>query len=301
MAIINLCKGMQPLARFLIRFRRRVACDWFQMFGSVGPNLLGYGAPEMLKFAVMFHADLTIVHSEAGLWVGDQLIKRGRNVGVDFEDWFSEDLLPEARARRPIKWLRCLEARLASQCRYCLTTSSAMAAAIAKAYNASIPNVVYNVFPAGAPHPRNVAMKDRHDCELLSVHWFSQTIGPGRGIESLMGALPLLRQPVQVHLRGDCSDSTRRWLESIIPPEWRCRIFIHNTVSNEELPSADCRARCGSRPGGAVLCKQALHRKQQAFSVSRGGTLCCCHRNRGAERGDFTIPGLRIPCSTGGS
>ena len=49
-----------------------------------------------LRKAQHIRADLTIVHSEAGLWVGKQLIQKGYAVGVDFEDWFSRDLLPSA-------------------------------------------------------------------------------------------------------------------------------------------------------------------------------------------------------------
>jgi hypothetical protein len=70
---------------------------------------------------------------------------------VDFEDWFSEDLLPSARLTRPISQLKKLEARLIRECFYCLTTSNAMAEAMAKAYQAPKATVIYNSFPMPPP------------------------------------------------------------------------------------------------------------------------------------------------------
>ena len=42
---------------------------------------------------------------------------------------------------------------------------------------------------------------------------------------------------MSIHLRGNCSDSTRQWIDAQIPAEWRDRLFIHPTVSNAELPA----------------------------------------------------------------
>ncbi len=230
----------QPQNRFSnlqVRLQSRIAKECYQRFNAFSPNLLGYGAKAMLKAARQAHADLTIVHSEAGLWVGDQLLDEGFSVGVDFEDWFSEDLPLEARATRPIAQLKALEKRLIRECQYCLTTSHAMAEAMAKAYQAPKPTVVYNSFPWAERSQIDGQIRDRKNLKLPSLHWFSQTIGPGRGIETLMKALPYLQIPVEIHLRGHCTDSTHQWLELQIPEGWRSHVFIHSTVPNAELLS----------------------------------------------------------------
>jgi hypothetical protein len=95
----------QRLRNWQVRSQSRLAKEGWQSFHRFSPDLLGYGARAMLKAARQARADLTIVHSEAGLWVGSQLLDAGQCVGVDFEDWFSEDLLPEARASRPLAHL----------------------------------------------------------------------------------------------------------------------------------------------------------------------------------------------------
>lgn len=230
----------QPVHRWRnlnTRLHRRFARASFKRFGVFSPVLLGYGAHAMLKVARQMQADLTIVHSEAGLWVGHHLLKAGFQVGVDFEDWFSEDLLPGERAARPIARMKDFECNLLKHCGYCTTTSHALAEALSKAYQSPVPSVIYNTFSWAERQQIDGQIKDRQDLSLSSLHWFSQTIGPGRGLETLFQALPLLNQSVEVHLRGDCLPIHRQWLESVIPENWSKRIFIHPTVPNSELLS----------------------------------------------------------------
>ncbi|HAA29472.1 MAG TPA: glycosyl transferase family 1 [Cyanobacteria bacterium UBA8553] len=226
------------LNNWKIRLQGRLAKEQFQRFGTFSPALLGYGAKAMLKAARKARADLTIVHSEAGLWVGNQLLDEGFCVGVDFEDWFSEDLLPEARTTRPIAQLKALESRLVRDCTYSLTTSHALAEALAEAYQAPKPTVIYNAFPWEERSPINPQKSTRQNPNLPSLHWFSQTIGPGRGLETLFEALPHLTIPVEIHLRGNYPESARQWLEPLVPLEWRDYLFIHPTVPNAELLAA---------------------------------------------------------------
>ena len=219
------------------RLKGRAARELFRKANIFSPALLGYGAGALLPAARQVRADLTIVHSEAGLWVGNRLLDEGLNVGVDFEDWFSEDLLPEARRLRPIAQIKALESRLARECTYCLTTSNAMADALSAVYRSPRPTVVYNSFPWHERIRIDHQKKDRKSLDIPSLHWFSQTIGPGRGLEMLMMSLNGVSKPCEVHIRGNYTDAARRWFEPLIPPVWREHVFIHETVSNDELLS----------------------------------------------------------------
>ncbi|WOD41520.1 glycosyltransferase [Nodosilinea sp. E11] len=224
-----------------VRLQANLARRLFGRFGMATPALLGYGARPMLRFAQTYRADLTLVHSEAGLWVGQRLWHQGYAVGVDFEDWFSQDLLPSARQQRPTRWIAELEADLLHHCDYRLTTSQAMANAIAHHYQVPPPTVVYNVFPQedlpSSTAERSAGLGSRP----VRLHWFSQTIGPGRGLELLFTALAQLTVDVEVHLRGHCSAQTQRWLVQQLPPGWVDRVYLHPTVPNHEL--AACIAK----------------------------------------------------------
>ena len=233
----------QPHHRLInlgVRLQARFAKEIFQRGGIFSPALLGYGAKAMLRFAKQQLPDLTIVHSEAGLWVGNQLLDAGYRVGVDFEDWFSEDLLPSARATRPIKQLKNLESSLLHKCTYSITTSYSLAKALAEAYQAPEPTVIYNTFPIGEREQIDNQLRDRQKfdrSQAISLHWFSQTIGAGRGLETLFQALPYLNTPVSIHLRGNYPPTSRKWLEPLIPDRWREQVYIHTTVPNAELLS----------------------------------------------------------------
>ena len=227
----------QKINNFFVRLRSRLAKEKFQKLGIFSPSLFGYGTRAMLRYALQQKADLTIVHSEGGLWVGSQLLDQGYKVGVDFEDWFSEDLLPEARASRSIKQLKSLENRLINECTYCLTTSHAMAEAMAEAYNSKPPTVIYNTFPLEDRLQLDGKICDRQNLNIPSIHWFSQTIGQGRGLEILFQSLRHVNKPVEIHLRGNCSESSHQWLDSQILQEWYGQIFIHPTVPTNELLS----------------------------------------------------------------
>ena len=230
-------RPQHPLTRCQVRVKARLARELYRRHKKFSPYLLGYGAYSMLSAALAARADLTIVHSELGLWVGDQLLNRGFQVGVDFEDWFSEDLPLSARASRPIEELKSLEAKLINRCKYCLTTSKAMATSMAEAYAAPVPKTVYNSFPYAEREQIDGEIKDRKDTKLPSIHWFSQTIGPKRGLETLMSALPQLTCLAEIHLRGSCSESACQWLNSQIPQAWQPYVFIHPTVANSKLLS----------------------------------------------------------------
>lgn len=231
------CRPERYFNNFKARLRARIALERYRRFQNFSPDMLGYGIKAALEVARKTKADLTIVHSEGGLWIGQQLLKEGFRIGVDFEDWFSKDLLPEARILRPISQIEYLERTLIRKCVYSLTTSQVMSTAMSKSYRSPNPTVVYNSFPFSERATIDNKNKDRKNTSIPSLHWFSQTIGPGRGLEILFKALPLLKKTVEIHLRGNYPDNYRRILEPQIPEGWRNQVFVHSTVSNAELIS----------------------------------------------------------------
>lgn len=237
--------------RSVERVRFRLARERFVRGGDFQPALLGYSVPALLAAATAARADLTIVHSEAGLWVGSELLDRGGlRVGVDFEDWYSRDLLPEAQRHRPTQTTRSFEAKLARACTYCLAPSHAMADALANEFSAPHPTVVYNSFPdtpaIAVPAPERAP-------GMPSLHWYSQSIGPGRGLELVCAALAFLDAPAELHLRGQASPATREWLFGLVPEAWKPRVFVHDTV-----PPAALAARIAQHDIGLALETDAI-------------------------------------------
>ena len=111
-------RGMTWGARLLYRILR---IESAQMLGP---------ASALLRRARAFPADLTIVHTEIPIWAAQQLIRDGRRVAVDVEDWYSEDLLFADRRGRPIRLLRQAEAFVLNHATFAFATSRSMADAL---------------------------------------------------------------------------------------------------------------------------------------------------------------------------
>lgn len=221
-----------------MRLRSRLAGELFKRKSKFSPDLLGFLPKLMLKRARQFGADLTIAHSEGSLWVVAELLKKGLRVGVDFEDWFSKDLPEAARRTRPIEKLEELEKLLLGQGSYRVTTSKALAAALAKHYQVAPPTVIYNTFAFAERGMLDGKAKDRDQRTGPSLHWFSQSIGPGRGLEELFDALALLgAEAPETHVRGTLQPAYEKWFEKERAKAPEARLFVHDTVPNAELLS----------------------------------------------------------------
>lgn len=220
-----------------LRTRRIVANKLYRATGLSSQCLFGYCAPELTRACLRSDADLCILHLESAMFAGLALIKRGRRVALDFEDWYSEDLPEEARRYRPFGLLRECEQELARESVYTMATSASMSTAIADAFDAPKPRVVLNTFPLDQQQAIDGKYVDRYDRSRLSICWFSQTIGPGRGLELLMEATHHLKSKIEIHLRGNCAADYERRLRDGAAPHVRPHVFIHPTVPHDDLLS----------------------------------------------------------------
>jgi hypothetical protein len=124
--------------------------------------------------------------------------RSGTAFAVDFEDFHcAEHASPEGDLSNT---LGGLVMRWSSAGAAFVTAGSA---AIARACQedlgiASIP--INNVFPLPASAPDRTGRPDRR--HALSVYWFSQTVGPTRGLEDIVRALGATARPASLTLRG---------------------------------------------------------------------------------------------------
>lgn len=206
-------------------------------FGYDHPMQLGHEILPLLRAARRLNADLYSLHLEKALWVGLKLLSDGRKVRMDVEDWYTEDGLPADRAKRPIHLMRQAEKELLVRSEHTTVTSHAMANALVAAYSCPTPEVIYNSFPTADRDLIDGNTLDRKDTSLPSITWFSQTIGPGRGLETLVQALPLLPAPAELHLRGTPRSGYIDALLSTLPSAWQDRVHIHPQVPQAELLS----------------------------------------------------------------
>jgi glycosyltransferase involved in cell wall biosynthesis len=195
-----------------------------QTLGPAGP---------LLRFARSHPADLTIVHTEIPIWAAQYLIRDGRRVAVDVEDWYSEDLLYADRQSRPIDLLRSAEEFALRRAVYSSATAQSMADALVGAYHCPPPIVIRNSFPL---QPRSRADRPA-TTGVPRFIWFSQTVGPGRGLELFFAAWARTAQRSEVYLLGDQRPGYREKLLARLPAARRDDLHFLPLVTPEELPA----------------------------------------------------------------
>lgn len=205
--------------------RRAAAMTGLPTIHALGP------AGALLRRARRIPADLTMVHNEVPHWVGTRLLDDGRTVAADFEDWNSEDLLPEQRAQRPLDLLRVVEQTLLNRAVHTTTTSHALAAALHARYGGRLPLVITNSFPLqrdprsgppGAPP---------------SFFWFSQTLGPGRGLEIFLETWARTAGSSRLVLLGEPTAGFDEQVRNRLPPERRTKVSFLPLVPPAGLPA----------------------------------------------------------------
>lgn len=217
--------GRQFFQRSATWFARKSVRFGYETAQAFGP----YQA--LLRMARSSPADLTIAHTEVGLCIASLLANEGRRVAADFEDWHSEDLLPAAQAFRPRKLLRKVELHLLRRATYTTTTSAALASALERAAGSRAPIVITNSFPLQPAH------NGRDVSSPPSILWFSQTIGPGRGLEAFLAAWSHARADSHVSLLGAVDENYRAHLLNRLSPIRRDQITFLPLTSPWQLPA----------------------------------------------------------------
>lgn len=156
--------------------------------------------PELTAAARATPADLYIAHNLGALPAAFKAARKHRaKLGFDAEDFHSGEL-PYAdgdmKSRRLASWV---EGKYLDRCDYVTAASPAIARVYAESCGIPTPTTVLNVFPLCEAPPHPVAASARPG---PSLYWFSQTIGPDRGLEDAVRALGAMRRKAHLHLRG---------------------------------------------------------------------------------------------------
>lgn len=197
----------QRLAERLVRFAARLCARAAAPPVDVAARMIHDRHVALRELVAAETADLYLAHTLGGLTAAAHAArKRHGRLGFDAEDWHREELAPaqcpphERRARAVVEDI------LVPRCDL-LTAAAPLIAARYAALWQRLPPVVLNVFPLStAPAP--VAAENR----APALFWFSQTIGPGRGIEAAIAALATLPPRWTLDLLGFIDDGYREAL-----------------------------------------------------------------------------------------
>lgn len=192
---------------------RKKACEFLVAGVGFRPILveraLHYVVPELTRAASAEPADLYIAHNLAALPAAAHAAARHRaRLGFDAEDFHRGELPESERHALRASLTRWAEGRYIPLCDYVTAASEGIANAYAKALSIPRPVTVLNVFPLADRETGldGNALETEKAPGTRTLYWFSQTIGPGRGLESALAALVELEDDVHLALRGAWSN-----------------------------------------------------------------------------------------------
>lgn len=151
--------------------------------------------------ACRVRADLYIAHNLAALPSAARAAERWRaKLGFDAEDFHSEEVSVKDRDAGDQRAREIIQECLLGRCEHLTAGSPLIAQAYQRAYGVAMTPLL-NVFPL-RDDPERKNSPNVEPCHR-SLYWFSQTIGEGRGLEAIVLAMALMRQPPQLFLRGN--------------------------------------------------------------------------------------------------
>lgn len=184
--------------------------------------------PEQRRQASQEPADWFIAHAQAALPIAAAAARRwNARLGFDCEDLLSE------HGTGPADIVRQIEATYLRDCDYVSTPSQGIAERLQRDYGIERPFVLYNLFPLHLAEGM-IPPLERSPSPALRIHWFSQTIGQGRGIEEAIEACGMLDESVELHLRGNPSFGFEAALEALAS-QHKVKLILHPQIEHDDL------------------------------------------------------------------
>jgi hypothetical protein len=210
--VIDWQRHSAPFMFWKSRVRHRVARACMAVPG-LSPMCLRFAVsrmtPELTRAATGVPADIYIAHNLGALpaaWTAAQA--HGAVLGFDAEDFHSGEFAVNERSSHRLA-VEQVEREYLPRCDYVTAASVGIAEAY-EPFCRARPTVVLNVFPlANRPSTRRPTRWKGP----LTLYWFSQTIGPGRGLEDAVQAMGrAASENIELHVRGVWQDGFRHRL-----------------------------------------------------------------------------------------
>lgn len=175
-------------------------------------------AGDLASAAERTPADLYIAHYTTALPAAARAAARhGAAYAFDAEDFHPGDWpdTPEYDDRREL--IHAVETRHLPGTAYITAAAPGIAEAYAERYRIRRPSVVLNVFSKTSAPP--AANSSGTVSPAPSIYWFSQTIGPDRGLECAVSALAYARSRPHLYLRGHLASGYANRLDMLAKRE----------------------------------------------------------------------------------
>jgi glycosyltransferase involved in cell wall biosynthesis len=171
--------------------------------------------PRLAAAAGRVRAELYFGHCLAGLPAAAFAARRsGVPYGFDAEDFHDAETEDAAADPAEAAARRQLQSSLLPSCAIFTAASPLIAREYGRTYGReALP--LLNVFPLDEAPPSPADPGPITPERPARLYWFSQTIGPGRGLEAVVAAAALMGTPVELRLRGFVSGEYQDHLKAL--------------------------------------------------------------------------------------
>lgn len=166
-------------------------------------------SPRLYRAAAAEKADLYIGHCIGGLSAAALSgARHGSPFAFDIEDYHDGETEGAMARQALVKATRTLQRRLLPRARFLTVSAPLISAKYEQEYGVRS-SVVLNVFPLSESPGEPVAPAAISEDAPAVLYWFSQTVGPDRGLEDILLAIARMKTPAVLHARGYVSEAYR--------------------------------------------------------------------------------------------
>jgi glycosyltransferase involved in cell wall biosynthesis len=181
-----------------------------------------------LKKAVQYKADLYIAHNLGALPVAVLAAKKTNvKCGFDAEDFHRNEGSDDAGSYE-VRLKTLIEEKYIPQLDHMTAASPLIAEKYSSIFKREV-NTILNVFPK--THQPKI---NNNTTEPLKLFWFSQTVGPNRGLESVVEGMVKSGLHIEMHLLGKASDDYDQLLNGLIK-NTLCSLHFHKPIFPDEI------------------------------------------------------------------
>jgi len=217
-----------PVRRAWLGGRKRIAETLVDVLPveMTGLNVRAHhwAIPELIARARSVPADLFVAHYLPALPAALRAAKeQDAVVGFDAEDFHRGQYTASEADTLDARLTRWFEETYLPQCDYFTAASPGIGAAYAEVVGIDEPTTLLNVFPRSekSGHTPPDELQNEHPGNCVSLYWYSQTIGPDRGLEAVVRAMGAIREsdsdapPLTLSVRGEWASGYERTLRHL--------------------------------------------------------------------------------------
>jgi len=229
--------GGNPNSNPITYYSSRIKNKLFRKLSQYFPQSLFFAKrtemraySESLQYAKRSKADLFIAHNLGALGVAADASKATHSTfGFDAEDFHRGQV---AENSADFKRVKLIEDALFPEASYLTAASPLIASAYESLYNKEV-HLFNNVFPI-----KFLSQKNNEINKPISLFWFSQTVGKGRGLEDVLVALrPFTANDYSLTILGKADEAIKNELRELNTKDNLNPIKIDfiNPVAPEEI------------------------------------------------------------------